>query len=128
MTEHARSTGRLVAAWDGFWFQVVPPDSYALLRILFGTLGILGLLGLIPVSTFWTPEGLIPLPGGGSGFRAQLYSLGLGPTVGWAVVPGALPELPLHGARALQRLGRRPVLCRLHSADLLEPSAAVRCA
>ena len=88
MTEGARSTGRLVAAWDGFWFQSIPPESYALLRILLGTLGILGLLGLIPVSTFWMPEGLIPLPGGGSGFRAQLYALGLGPTFGWALFLG----------------------------------------
>jgi hypothetical protein len=81
----ARFKGQLVLAWERFWFQIVPPESYALLRISIGTLGLLGLLGLIPVSTFWTPEGLIPLPGGGSGLRAYVYSLGLGSSMGWAV-------------------------------------------
>ena len=87
MITRSHDLNRYVAAWERFWFAEVPPDIYAVLRVLFGALGLIGLFGLLPVSTFWTPSGLVPLPD--TGFGALLYSLGLGSAAGWALY-GAL--------------------------------------
>jgi hypothetical protein len=75
-----------VNAWNRFWFNEIPPHVYALLRILFGVLGLLALLAVSDVTTFWAPDGLVPgagqdswrskLPGGIGGyvFGAALLS------------------------------------------------------
>lgn len=81
---------RLVVNWDRFWFREIPPDVYALLRIAIGTVGLVGILGLIPVSTYWTPDGIVPLPGGGIGLRTWLNSHGMAAPGGWLLFGGLL--------------------------------------
>ena len=85
MTRLASLAGRLIHRWQQFWFEEIPPDTYAVLRILIGTVGLIGILGLVPVSTFWTPEGLIPVSGNGAWFRTLLLEHGLGTAFGWAL-------------------------------------------
>jgi hypothetical protein len=71
--------------WNDFWFQEVPRSAYAILRIVFGMLGLVTVLGLLPVSTFWYPDGLAPLPGDDVGLRAALLERGLGGVAGWSL-------------------------------------------
>src|SRR5688572_16331550 len=80
----------LGTAWERFWFSEIPPHTYAVLRVLFGVLGILELLGATPVSMFWDPSGLSPLPGGGFGLRAWIIGAGLGTVVGWCLFAGSM--------------------------------------
>ena len=75
----------LAEAWNRLWFADIPPHTYAVLRVSFGALGILEVLGATPVSMFWDPSGIIPLPGGGSGLRAWIIGAGLGSIVGWGL-------------------------------------------
>lgn len=51
--------------WERYWFAEVPPHSVALLRIVFGVMALLGLAGLTPVDTYWSLDGLSPLPSPG---------------------------------------------------------------
>lgn len=81
---------RALRWWERFWFQQIPPESYALLRIAFGLLGILHLVGVTPISMFWMPDGIMPLPGGGLGLRAVLFGSGFGVGFGWALFSGLL--------------------------------------
>jgi hypothetical protein len=80
----------LVKRWERFWFGEIPPHSYALLRILFGTLGFVSLLGETPVSMFWSLDGLTPVAGGGFGLRQELIHLGLSQLAGWTCFLGLL--------------------------------------
>jgi hypothetical protein len=73
----------LIAAWERFWFRGIPPESYALLRIVFGVLGLVSLLAYVPVDMYWALDGIVPLPGGGFGFRSMLLDVGLGTAAGW---------------------------------------------
>jgi hypothetical protein len=74
-----------VKRWERFWFAEVPDDVFAWLRVAFGVLGVFHILALTPVSAFWAPDGLAPVPGGGLGFRSLLVDLGLGAAFGWAL-------------------------------------------
>lgn len=89
-----RETGvvsqRPTSRWEAFWFEDVPPHSYALLRIAFGLVGLLNLVGLTPVSMYWPIDAIAPVPGGGLGVRAQIASLGLGTVAGWALFSALL--------------------------------------
>jgi hypothetical protein len=69
--------------WQRFWFSPVPPHSFAVLRILFGGLGMAGLIGVTPVSMYWPLDSISPLPDHGVAFRAQLFALGAGTAAGW---------------------------------------------
>jgi hypothetical protein len=79
---------RLVATWERYWFQPVPPHSSALLRIAFGALGLINLIGLTPVDMFWSIDGLAPLPGGGLGLKTLLVDAGLSDAAGWVIFGG----------------------------------------
>jgi hypothetical protein len=78
----------MTRVWERFWFTGIPPASYALLRLVFGALGLVHLLGLTPVSVFWPIDAIAPLPGGGVGLRALLQASGLGTAAGWAFFAG----------------------------------------
>ena len=78
----AAPVARLIRGWERFWFQSVPLDIYALLRIAFGAVGLISLFGLMPVSDFWVPESLIPSPEGGLGIQAFLFRNGFGAIAG----------------------------------------------
>jgi len=84
MSQEVRLRNRLIAWWESLWFEEVPPDSYALLRIVFGALGLVSVLELTPVSMFWPLDGITPIPGNGLGIRSYLLGVGLGTIVGWA--------------------------------------------
>ena len=84
MSQELRSRNRLIAWWESLWFEEVPPDIYALLRIVFGALGLVSVLELTPVSMFWSLDGITPIPGSGLGIRAYLLGVGLGTIAGWA--------------------------------------------
>ena len=68
--------------WQRFWFAEVPPHQFALLRIIFGLLGVLSLLGLTPVSTFWSLTGIISLSGSMAEVKAALLNWNLGTAAG----------------------------------------------
>ncbi len=88
MTDSARR--RIANQWETFWFEDVPPDLYALLRIVFGLLGLLSVLELTPVSMFWAIDGIAPIPGSGLGVRSFLVDHGLGGIAGWAYFGGSV--------------------------------------
>jgi len=73
---------RALRGWEHFWFQEIPLDVYALLRMAFGAVGLISLSGLMPVSAFWVPGSLIPLPDGGLGVQAFLFEHGFGQVAG----------------------------------------------
>ena len=70
--------------WDEYWFDEIPPQSMALLRIVFGAMALVGLLGLTPVDLYWSLEGLSPLPGNPAGGRSWLIDRGLADWAGRA--------------------------------------------
>ena len=71
--------------WNRYWFSDVDPHAYAIIRIALGVVGLMGLVGLTPVSEYWSPEGLAPALGGGTGIRELLISHGLGNVAGYAL-------------------------------------------
>jgi len=83
MTEAIRARARLQDWWDHLWFQSVPPDLFALLRMVFGLLGLAAILELTPVSMYWAVDGIAPVPGGGMGLRQLLLQRGLSDAVSW---------------------------------------------
>jgi len=85
------SSGRRIAKrWETFWFEDVPPDLYALLRIVFGVLGLVSIFELTPVSMFWAIDGIAPIPGSGLGVRSFLMDHGFGGIAGWAYFLGSV--------------------------------------
>ena len=76
---------RAVERWERFWFEEVPSDQFALVRIAVGTAGLLSLIGFLPVPMFWSPDGIAPIPGGGYGLRNYVLASGLGVPAGWAI-------------------------------------------
>jgi len=74
----------LSGRWEAYWFELVPPHVFALLRILFAAVALLSLAGLTPVEMFWSLDGLSPLPSNPSGPRAWLMARGLSAAAGWA--------------------------------------------
>ena len=83
MTDSSVSGASIVERWGRFWFRLVPPHSFALLRILLGCVGLLSLAGLTPVELYWPLNGIVPLSGGGLGVRAAVDGAGLGVAAGW---------------------------------------------
>lgn len=71
--------------WNDFWFEDVPPHLFALLRIAFGVLGLLEVLGPTPLDMFWPADGIVPLPGSGTGLRAWLVAHELGAVAGYGL-------------------------------------------
>jgi hypothetical protein len=76
-----RTSESLRARWELFWFEPVPVEIFAVLRIVFGILGLVSLAGQLPTSTFWRPDGIVPIPSPG-GFRETVINMGLGVPVG----------------------------------------------
>jgi hypothetical protein len=87
---------RGAAAWRHFWFQPIPPHSYALLRILIGLVGVLTIVGAWNAA-FWELEGIVPL--------AAAWGLG--------------PWLTAHGLGAALGLGLRWTLLALYTCFLV---------
>jgi hypothetical protein len=75
---------KIPALWERIWFTPIPPHSFALLRILFGVMGLVSLAGLTPVEMYWPMDGVVPLSGDGFGPRAWLQRSGFGVPAGWA--------------------------------------------
>ena len=73
----------LIAWWERFWFAQIPSDIFALLRIVFGAVGLIGVVAFVPVSIFWPLSGLVPLSGAGSALRNAALSTGMGTSAGW---------------------------------------------
>ena len=48
--------GTLVERWRRFWFEEIPPHSYALIRILIGVVGALTIIGAWNPA-FWQVDG-----------------------------------------------------------------------
>jgi hypothetical protein len=74
----------LTRAWERFWFEPVPLISYAILRVVFGVVGIANLLSYTPVSMYWPVDAIAPIPGGGIGLRVWVQEAGLGTAFGTA--------------------------------------------
>ena len=49
--------------WNAFWFTTVPPNVYAILRMLFGLAGLISLVGLGDLPLFWSCNGLVASSG-----------------------------------------------------------------
>ena len=85
MTERRGLRHRAIQRWEQFWFEDVPSDLFALVRIAIGTAGLINLIGLLPVGMFWSLDGIFPLPGGGYGLKTYVLDSGLGVIVGWTI-------------------------------------------
>jgi vitamin K-dependent gamma-carboxylase-like protein len=76
--------------WRAFWFDEIPPYSYALLRIVLGAVGAVTIVGAWNPA-FWQLSGIIHLTGGW-GLTPWFISHGLGDIVGlvlrWALLVG----------------------------------------
>jgi HTTM domain len=77
--------------WRDFWFERVPPHTYALFCMALGLAGIVTVIGAWD-PMFWSVTGLAPLPGGGLGIRQWLvdHDLGLAAGLGlrWLLLVG----------------------------------------
>ncbi|MGQ0736395.1 MAG: HTTM domain-containing protein [Acidobacteriota bacterium] len=76
-----------IEAWDRFWFVPIPPHVYALLRMLYGVLGLANLIALDDIRTYWAFDGLVPREDYGPGLKTVIASLGwteLGPAMVYA--------------------------------------------
>lgn len=62
----------VVTAWQRFWFQSVPPHSYALLRIGFGLSGLAILLIRVDLAALWDLSGFVPVHSGWIGLKSWL--------------------------------------------------------
>jgi hypothetical protein len=63
--------------WLRFWFTPIPPHSYALLRILIGTVGAFSLLGVRDISAYWALDGMVPDSGPGMWLKTLVTRYGL---------------------------------------------------
>ena len=64
------------ARWQRFWFEPVPVEIFAVLRIAFGVLGLITLAGQLPIATFWASDGILQVPRPGD-TRDTIANLGL---------------------------------------------------
>jgi hypothetical protein len=101
--------------WERFWFQEIPPYSYALLRILLGAIGFASLLGLRDVSAFWSLSGLVPAGDGGLGFKAFAVAHGFGDVAGAAAFAIAVVAFACMtiGFRTVAAVGLSLIMCLL---------------
>jgi hypothetical protein len=76
---------RAIDRWEQFWFENVPSDVFALVRIAVGAAGLISLIGFLPVAMYWSPDGIAPVPGGGYGLRSYVFESGFGVAVGWTM-------------------------------------------
>jgi Vitamin K-dependent gamma-carboxylase. len=80
---HNNRIDPIVRRWEHFWFRGIPPDLYAVLRILFAAYGFISLLGVSP-SLFWSLEGIVSISQSGLGIKERLLDLGMGAAAGYA--------------------------------------------
>ena len=81
----SRSRLPIIQRWERFWFENVPSEVFAFVRIAVGAAGFVSLIGATPVEMFWSPDGIAPLPGGGLNFRGYILDSGLGVVSGWTL-------------------------------------------
>lgn len=81
----SRSRLAIIQRWEHFWFENVPSEVFAFVRIAVGAAGFVSLIGATPVEMFWSPDGIAPLPGGGLNFRGYILDSGLGLVTGWTL-------------------------------------------
>jgi hypothetical protein len=74
----------VIDRWREFWFEQVPPHTFAVYRIGIGIAGIATIIGAWDTA-FWRVDGLAPLPGGGLGLRDWLLDRGLSEPFGAAL-------------------------------------------
>jgi len=74
----SRNSWGVAERWQQFWFDEIPPHSYALLRVAVGLVGCLSLLQLHDVRVFWDASGMIPADDNGLGLKPWLVANGLG--------------------------------------------------
>ena len=75
----------VVERWERFWFEDVPSEVFALVRIAIGAAGLLSLIGFMPIDVFWSVDGIAPLPGSGFGLRSYLLESGFSTAAGWVI-------------------------------------------
>ena len=79
-----------VERWRRFWFDEIPPHSYALIRILIGVVGAMTIIGAWNPA-FWQVDGIMP-PAAASHSWPWLTAHGLGDIVGlslrWTLLAG----------------------------------------
>jgi len=75
---------RGIRRWETFWFEDVPSDVFALVRIAVGVAGLGSIIGFMPIDVFWSPLGIAPVPGG-QDLRSILVAAGLGDAAGLAL-------------------------------------------
>ncbi len=82
--------GTLVERWARFWFEEIPPHSYALIRILIGVVGALTIIGAWDPA-FWQVDGIMSPSAAWRSFP-WLTAHGLGDIVGltlrWTLLVG----------------------------------------
>jgi len=74
---------RLRVLFQKVFATEVPPHSYALLRMVLGAIGVMSIISITPIDTFWSLDGLAPLPA--TGIRAWLAQHDLGTLAGRAL-------------------------------------------
>jgi hypothetical protein len=74
----------MIKRWERFWFAEVPSEAFALIRIVVGAAGLVSLIGFTPISMFWWPDGIAPLPEPG-GVKSYLLESGFGEAAGWTL-------------------------------------------
>lgn len=85
MTPRESLVRRGLRRWETFWFEEVPSDLFALLRTVIGAVGLVSIIGFLPVSEFWSPQGIAPIPVAGQGLRSALVAAGFGDAAGLAL-------------------------------------------
>ena len=111
--------------WEEYWFDEIPPQSMALLRIVFGAMALVGLVGLTPVDMYWSLEGLIPLPSNPAGARSWLIDRGLADLDRTRVLRLRGHRRQCDDSRVPQRSSSAGDVRWALGANLLEPPAAV---
>ena len=80
-----RGVSGVVSRLASIWSTRIPPHVYALLRIGFALVGLMRMAGMSSVELFWAADGIVPLPGGGTGLRQWVVDSGLGTIAGWTI-------------------------------------------
>jgi hypothetical protein len=83
--EEVEEVEKWISKWERFWFEEVPSEIFALVRIAVGAAGLVSLAGSTPVEMFWSPDGIAPLPGGGLGLRSFILESGFSAVAAWGM-------------------------------------------